>query len=158
MMCATRSAMAADGVTITSDRRAARRTTGARRRVAARSDGSRLAHSLSVRKSRGLPSRVHFSPPGETKLTLLSATRRPRIGPATSRRKSHAGSMRRFTPMSLMSVALAALQVAVQLHPEAGAASDNSAGGVHEYGRAHVLSLVSCRSLESEQTQRRMLG
>ena len=54
-----------------------RRTTAACRRTEVRSAGSRLAASASVRKCRALRSSAQRCPPGLTKLTLLSATRRP---------------------------------------------------------------------------------
>ena len=47
--------------------------------------------SSSVRKSRGLRSRVQRSLPGPMKLTLLRATRRPPLGIAASRFSSHVG-------------------------------------------------------------------
>ena len=74
---------------------------------------------------------------------MLSATRRPRVGTVHLPAEQPCGiypPVRSYEPDVL---AAGAGQVLVQLDPEAGGASDCAPGGVHEYGRGHVLFLIS---------------
>jgi hypothetical protein len=128
---ATRSAIAVEGVTITSDRRAAMRTIGVLTLDSLRSEGWRFDHSSSVRKSRREEAQIIERDTSASRRDIQLPAEQPcRINPPE---RSYEADI----------LASGAGQVLVQLHPETAGTSDGATRGVHEHGCGHELSLIS---------------